>query len=144
MVRVNRSALVPYSPAQMFDIVNDVEEYPRFLPWCASATLISLTDRVMVARLEIQRGGLSQSVTTRNEFERPNTIELSLVEGPFSKLEGRWHFEPIGNSGCKVTFHLSFDIDSRAMRFALGRVFNLAADKLVDAFCERAEQRYGS
>ncbi|MEX0943193.1 MAG: type II toxin-antitoxin system RatA family toxin [Pseudomonadales bacterium] len=143
MTQVNRSVLVPHTPAQMFDIVNDVEEYPHFLPWCASATLLDLNDRVMVARLEIHRGGLKQSFTTRNEFKRPHSIDLSLVEGPFSNLNGQWRFEPVSESGCKVNFFLSFEIDSRAMRFALGKVFNMAADKLVDAFCDRAEQRYG-
>lgn len=142
MTEINRSALVPFSPQQMFDLVSDVESYPTFLPWCASSALISRSDTEIVGRLDVAKGGIRQSLTTRNQIDPPHSMTLELVEGPFKEFTGLWTFQALGDDGCKVTLKLRFEVDSRLMGFALGKVFNVAADRLVDAFCERAEQVY--
>ena len=143
MREVQRSALMPYSAIQMFDVVNDVVSYPAFLPWCVDSELLESSSTVIVARLGLARGRLRQSFSTRNELDSPNHISMSLVEGPFSLLKGEWHFTQLGEEGCKIEMNLRFDFDNRLMNAALGKVFTVAADRLVDAFCERADVIYG-
>ena len=142
MREVVRSALMPFSAEQMFDVVNDVEDYPEFLPWCVSSEILQSTSDLMIARLELAKGGIRQSFSTRNSLEFPSRIDISLVEGPFAMLEGHWKFKQLGEDGCRVDMTLRFDFDNRVMNATLGKVFNSAADKLVDAFCERAGKRY--
>jgi ribosome-associated toxin RatA of RatAB toxin-antitoxin module len=144
MTEISRSAVVPYSPAQLFAVVRDVRAYPDFLPWCAAAKLISETATEMVATLEIRKGGISQRMTTRNGLSPPSVMTIELVNGPFRRLSGRWTFLALGEDGCKVSLQMSFEMDNRLMGAALGKVFGLAADKMVDAFCERAEVLYGA
>ena len=143
MREVVRSALIPCSAQQMFDVVNDVEQYPNFLPWCVSSEVLESNQNLMVARLVLAKGGIRQSFSTRNKLQAPTRIDISLVEGPFSTLEGQWNFKQLGDDGCKVDMTLRFDFDSRIMNVALGKLFNAAADKLVDAFCEQAYKIYG-
>lgn len=143
MRQVERSALVPYSAVQMFEVVNDVASYPAFLPWCVASELLESSSSVIVARLDLAKGRIRQSFTTRNELDPPNHISMSLVEGPFSLLKGEWHFKQLGDEGCKVEMNLKFDFDNRLMNATLGKVFSAAADRLVDAFCERADVLYG-
>ena len=139
---VSRSALLPYSAEQMFDLVNDVARYPEFLPWCASAEIFQQSDDEMQARLEVSRAGLSKSFTTRNRLNRPETIDLELVEGPFSDLVGHWQFRQLGEDGCKIDMQLRFEFNQAVLNLAFGKVFEQAADSLVDAFCKRARQVY--
>lgn len=139
MPEVNRTALVSCSAEKMFSVVDDIEAYPRFLPWCAASRVVSRSETEVVASLDIARGGMKQSFTTRNTLDRPRSIRLALIEGPFAELTGQWTFEPLGDDGCKVSLNLSFVMDSRIMGAALGAVFSVAADRMVDAFCERAE-----
>ncbi|MFP6806016.1 MAG: type II toxin-antitoxin system RatA family toxin [Pseudomonadales bacterium] len=143
MRHVERSALMPYSAEQMFNVVNDVASYPKFLPWCIASEVLESTSRVMVARLELAKGGMRQSFTTRNDLEPPKHMKMSLVDGPFSLLKGEWHFKQLGEDGCKIEMSLSFDFNNRLMNVTLGKVFGVAADKMVDAFCERADVLYG-
>jgi len=143
MQEVVRSALVPYSALQMFEVVNNVSDYPRFLPWCVGSEVLTSSAHEMVARLDLAKTGIQQSFITKNELDAPNHIHISLVEGPFTQLAGDWYFRQLGNKGCKVHMDLKFDFDSRLMNAALGRVFTLAVDKLVDAFCDRADVLYG-
>lgn len=143
MRQVERSALVPYSAVQMFEVVNDVASYPAFLPWCVASELLESSSSVIVARLDLAKGRIRQSFTTRNELDPPNHISISLVAGPFSLLKGEWHFKQLGDEGCKVEMNLKFDFDNRLMNATLGKVFSAAADRLVDAFCERADVLYG-
>jgi len=143
MREVVRSALMPYSTAQMFEVVNNVADYPRFLPWCVSSEIISSSRNEMVARLDLAKGGIRQSFTTRNELDAPHHIHISLVDGPFSLLKGDWHFSQLGDDGCKIEMNLKFDFDNRLMNAALRMVFSDAVDKLVGAFCERADELYG-
>lgn len=142
MTEIERSALVPWSPEQMFAVVMDVDAYATFLPWCAGSTLVSRSDSEIIGKLEVAKGGIRRSMTTRNRIEPPHKMYIELIEGPFKEFSGLWTFQALGDAGCKVTLHLKFEVDSRLMGFALGRVFNVAADRMVDAFCERAEHIY--
>ena len=144
MKQVERSALMPYSASQMFNVVNDVAAYADFLPWCDSSEVLVKTDSEMTARLFVVKGGVKQSFVTRNVFEPPVRIELHLVDGPFTQLEGSWRFTPLGQDGCKVEMRLRFDFNSKLANLALGKVFEVAADTMVDAFCERADLIYAS
>lgn len=135
---------MPYSARQMFDIVNDVPAYPEFLPWCHSSEVLSQDEQGIVARLQLAKSGLKHSFTTRNIISVPGSIEMELVEGPFSKLSGRWTFVQLGEDGCRITMDLQFDFNSRLFNLTLAGVFEIAADKMVDAFCERADRLYNS
>ncbi|MBD3646667.1 MAG: type II toxin-antitoxin system RatA family toxin [Pseudomonadales bacterium] len=143
MQHIERSALMPYSAEQMFSVIDDVEAYPEFLPWCASAELLSYSETELIGRLTLSRGNVKQTFTTRNRMNRPHTMTIELVEGPFKTLSGRWTLTQLGEDGCKVHLTLGFEFDSRIMNFTFGKVFGAAADRLVDAFCERARQLYG-
>lgn len=141
--RVNRSALVPYSAEQMFAVVNDVPRYPEFLPWCKDSEVLSETSDVMIARLTLAKSGLQQDFTTHNELHHPDMIKMDLVNGPFSRLSGEWKFQPLGEDGCRASMHLEFDFSSLLFNMTLAKVFESAADRMVDAFCERADKIYG-
>ena len=144
---VERSALVPYSADKMFTIINDIEGYPAFLPWCSGAEIMNREDNEMVARLDIEKAGLKQSFTTRNVWDCGSSeqwqMEMLLVEGPFSHLKGLWSLQALGDDGCRVSIKLEFELNSRVMNATLGKVFGVASDKMVDDFCDRAERIYG-
>lgn len=143
MKRVSRSALLPFSAEQMFDLVNDVAAYPEFLPWCSDSRVIESSPTEMLASLTISKAGLSHSFSTRNQLQRPELIRLVLVDGPFSSLEGNWRFSQLGDDGCKAEMGLAFDFNSVVLNATLGKAFSHAADTMVDAFCDRARQVYG-
>ncbi|MBN0986331.1 type II toxin-antitoxin system RatA family toxin [Amphritea pacifica] len=143
MTQVDRSALVLHTAEQMFDLVNDVESYPQFLPWCSGTTLIESTDEVMQASLKVAKAGLRYSFTTRNELQRPEIIRIELVEGPFSSLSGLWTFKPLSEEACKVSLSLQFDFSGKLTSLAMSKVFNQMAATMVDAFVNRADQVYG-
>ncbi|XOV85976.1 MAG: type II toxin-antitoxin system RatA family toxin [Pseudomonadota bacterium] len=143
MTTIDRSVLVPYTPAQMFSIANNVLAYPEFLPWVTATGLVSETETEMVAWLEITRAGMSQRLSTHNTLERPEYIHLELLEGPFRYLSGTWHFTDLAGVGCKVHFVMTFEVDNRFLKMALGRFSGGVVDTLVAAFCDRADQLYG-
>ncbi len=132
-----------HTAEQMFDLVNDVESYPQFLPWCSGTTLIESTETTMQASLKVAKAGLKYSFTTRNEHERPGKIRIELVEGPFSSLSGVWLFQPLSDEACKVSLSLQFDFSGKLTSLAMGKVFNQMAVTMVDAFVSRADQIYG-
>lgn len=143
---VHKSVLIWYSAAEMFALVTDVASYPQFLPWCSQASVHEETDLGMTAQIGISIAGLTQSFTTRNTHEKDRRVSLRLVEGPFSKLEGDWHFYPLGDGtqrACKVEFALRYDFDNVALAALVGPVFDKIAGSLVDAFVKRASQVYG-
>ncbi len=133
-----------YSARQMFDLVNDVESYPEFLPWCSSTTLLSRTADMVCAELEVSRIGISQRFSTCNRMVPGEYMEIELVEGPFKHLRGRWDFRPLRADACKVELELDFDFSGKLINAAFGTVFHQVANTLVDAFCKRAEEVYGS
>lgn len=143
MIEIRRSALVAYRPAQMFDLVNEVEAYPRRFPWCAGAKLIEREGDALVARLDLRFAGLRHSFTTRNVAHAPHRITVSLVEGPFHSLEGQWSFDALGEDGCKVGLTLDFDYTGRIGGMALKLGFQSLANRMVDDFCKEARRAYG-
>ncbi len=143
MTRVERSALVLHTAEEMFDLINDVEAYPQFLPWCASVDLIRCEETELVATLHLAKAGLKYSFTTRNRLERPEKMTIELVEGPFASLSGVWTFTPLSAEACKVHLDLSFDFSGRLTGMAMSKVFNQVATTLVEAFVSRADKVYG-
>lgn len=143
MHTVQRSVLVPYSAARMFDLVAAVDQYPQFMPWCGGASILEHTANGMRASITISFAGVKQTFTTRNTHEYPNTIHLSLVDGPFSMLEGHWQFQPLTDDACKVLFTLEYAFSSRMLERVVGPVFNRIASSFIDAFTQRAEAIYG-
>lgn len=143
MTRVERSALVGYSPWQMFELVRDVASYPQFLSWCSAASVEKEEDDAQLAGLEIRLAGITRQFRTRNTLRPPHRIDMALVSGPFRELEGAWTFDPVGESGCRVGLVLAFEFSSRLLSGALERGFARVADRLVDDFCRRAEQVHG-
>lgn len=140
---VNRSALVPFSAAQMFELVDDIERYPSFLPWCRSAREWNRTEDEVRASIEMQRGPLHRTFTTQNRLQRNKMIEMRLVEGPFRHLEGFWRFGEIDENSSRVALDLEYEFSSRLIQLAIGPVFAQITDALVDAFCERARALHG-
>lgn len=141
---LNRSALVPYTSAEMFALVDDIESYPRFLPWCRSTKVLSRDEDEVYATIELARGALHKSFTTHNRMQKNKIIEMRLVEGPFHHLEGFWRFDPIGASeGCRVSLAMEFEFSNRLIGLALGPIFSEIVSTLVDSFCQRAHECYG-
>jgi ribosome-associated toxin RatA of RatAB toxin-antitoxin module len=141
---VDRSAIVTATPAQMFALVDDVPRYPEFLPGCVAARLESAAANERVAALEIVRGGVRLEFTTRNTVTPPAQILMELLRGPFTRLVGRWRFEPIGEQGSRVRFHVEFEFKNRLLGIALNPVFESVCDKIVDSFVVRAREVYGA
>jgi ribosome-associated toxin RatA of RatAB toxin-antitoxin module len=143
MIEIRRSALVNYSPAQMFELVNDVEAYPKRFAWCAGADILERGDDVLVARLDLKFVGFRQSFTTRNAVDPPRRLHMSLVDGPFRSLDGLWEFIALGEAGCKISFALDFDYAGRLGGGAIKLGFQGLANRMVDDFCREAERVYG-
>lgn len=143
MTTIQRSALVPYSAQAMFDLVNAIEAYPQFMDGCAGAAILSRSNDVIEARLELAKGGLRYSFTTRNKLLPPGRIELTLVEGPFEKFQGEWTFQALGEHACKIALHLQFEMSGRLLNFAARKVFDSVANQMVDALVKRAHKLYG-
>ncbi|RMF20015.1 MAG: type II toxin-antitoxin system RatA family toxin [Gammaproteobacteria bacterium] len=143
MPEVNRSALVMYSADQMFSLVNGVEQYPEFLPWCGGTHIVSSDEREMVASIEVAKSGLRHRFTTRNTLMRPERIDMHLVDGPFRFLHGSWHFKALDEQACKVELTLKFELNMALGGVTLGPVFSQAVSTMVDAFVKRAKVVYG-
>lgn len=144
MNRVQKSAVVPYSPAQMFDLVNGVDHYPAFLPWCRAGRAERRGENVVEATLDIAWAGFVKSFTTRNTLHSPEKIHLQLAKGPFRHLEGRWLFESSAQDPCKVSLELEFELAGSLLDAMFKPVFYMIANSMVDAFCKRADALYGN
>lgn len=144
MKKVNRSALMPYSAQQMFNVVNGIEQYPEFLPWCASSQIIQQSENMMEASILMKKGKLNHSFTTRNTLVPDQKIQVDLVNGPFKYLSGHWTFTSISEQGSKIELNLEFEFSNSIIGFLIGPVFTQIANTLVDAFCQRAHQLYRS
>ena len=144
MRKVSRSALVPYSAQQMFLLVDDVETYPEFLPWCNHAEVHNRTAETVEATLELHKGAVSNHFTTRNTRHEHEAIDLDLIGGPFKHLQGGWRFKDLGTDGCKVSLELEFQFESTMIDLMFGRFFEETCNSLVDAFTRRAESVFGN
>lgn len=142
MATIKKSALVLYSAAEMYALVNDIEAYPQFLPWCRSTHVLMCGEDELRATIEMAKGGIHKSFTTFNRMQKHKMIDIRLLEGPFKRLEGYWRFEPLRADACKVSLDLEFEF-SPLLRVAIEPVFKQIANSLVDAFCKRAVDLYG-
>lgn len=140
---IDRSALVWHSAERMFALVNDIDSYPLFLPWCSETEIHEASPERVLASIEIAKGGVRQRFTTCNVLDAPTGIEMQLIDGPFQQLQGRWRFKPLDVNASKVILELDFEFNGRLPRVAFGTVFSQAANTLVDAFCARADVLYG-
>ena len=146
MKTVHKSVLLWYSPAQMYALVTDVARYPEFLPWCDRAAVLSQTPDGMTAEVGIAFAGVRQSFVTRNTHIPDQRVDLELLQGPFSQLEGSWQFLTVGDGSqqaSKVELSLHYGFDSVALSALVGPVFDKIANTLVEAFVRRAQQVYG-
>ena len=144
MSHIQRSALVHYSPAEMYQLVNDVADYASFLPWCRSSEVKNESETEMIASVEIAKGVLNKTFTTHNQLHKDHRIELQLVDGPFKKLSGYWQFDQLKTeNACKVNLELNFEFDNALMSIAAKPIFTQIANSLVDSFCKRAVEVYG-
>ncbi len=143
MTSINRSALVEYSAEQMFDLVNAIEHYPEFMQGCSSAKVLTRSETELVGELCLSKAGISQRFTTRNLLQRPKLIDMSLVEGGFSKFKSQWKFDALTDSACKVSLEMDFEFKTGLMNYAAEKLFSSSANNLVDAMVQRAKQVYG-
>ncbi|MDP5031754.1 type II toxin-antitoxin system RatA family toxin [Paraglaciecola sp.] len=142
MPNVSRSALVAYSAESMFDLINDVDKYPEFIPGCAKTEVLRQDEDSMRASILISKAGVKQWFTTENTLIRGQAIQMNLVDGPFSKLSGGWTITSLSPSACKIELNLDFSFSSKIVEFAFGKVFNSIASNMVVAFTERAKKIY--
>lgn len=146
---IERSALLPFSQSDLFAMVADVRAYPQFLPWCDSLEVLTESAEQVEARVNARAAGVSQSFVTRNSMTPHESIELSLVEGPFEHFQGRWDFVALGDdtvSGCRMSLDMRFELTRRnpLLRRTFGVLFERATTTLVECFCERAQVLYGT
>jgi ribosome-associated toxin RatA of RatAB toxin-antitoxin module len=149
MKHVKKSVLLWYSPAEMYELVTAVEDYPRFLPWCEQAEVLGRHDEGVTARLSLAYMGVRHAFTTRNDHVADRSVLVSLVDGPFSTLDGTWRFEPIGRAAegtkaCRIDFDLRYAFASKALETVVSPVFDKIANTFVDSFVRRAEGVYGA
>jgi ribosome-associated toxin RatA of RatAB toxin-antitoxin module len=144
MAKVNKSVLVAHSAKAMFDLVDRIEDYPAFLPWCAGATVLERPQTGPVARLDINFAGVRAHFTTVNRNEPPTRIAVELREGPFKRLDGSWNFIGLAEAACKVEFKLHYEFATRLLETVVGPVFDQIAETFVDAFVKRADNVYGT
>ena len=144
MKRIARSAIVPHSAAQLYALVEDIESYPRFLPWCVGAEVRSRSPSATLATLTVRMSGVQQSFTTQNENHAPEKIDLKLVEGPFRRFAAAWRFQPLGERACQVAFSMEFEFASRALATLLQPLLERHADSMIDPINRPAHQIQGA
>jgi ribosome-associated toxin RatA of RatAB toxin-antitoxin module len=143
MAHISRSALVPFSPEQMYRLVDGIPLYPQFLPWCNAALEHERDADQVKASIDIAKGGVNKRFTTLNRLQVNKTIEMRLVDGPFRHLHGFWRFDELKQGACKVSLDLDFEFSNKLLSLAVGPVFSQVANTLVDSFVERARKVYG-
>ncbi|KEY57084.1 type II toxin-antitoxin system RatA family toxin [Serratia sp. DD3] len=142
MPQISRSALVPFSAEQMYQLVNDVSSYPEFLPGCVGSRVIAASPNEMTAAVEVAKAGISKTFTTRNTLLDNQRINMQLVDGPFRKLMGGWQFTALSPEACKVELHLEFEFTNKLVELAFGKVFKELTGNMVQAFTQRAKEVY--
>ncbi len=142
MTVIQRVREVSFSCEQMFQLVNNVDDYRYFLPYCSGSETLHRSEDEVIASLTIAAAGFSKSFTTRNLLQQNKMIEIRLVEGPFQQLEGFWRFDKTDDNGCKISFDLSFEMSGRLLSMMLGPVFEQVTQKMIDSFCDRAKELY--
>lgn len=149
MKHVKKSVLLWYSAHEMYALVTDIPSYPQFLPWCERADVLSQDEAGVTARLQLSFAGVGQAFTTRNLHEPDRSVHMTLVDGPFSTLDGTWRFVPLAAPGradaeaCRIEFELRYEFANAALEMVISPVFDRIANTLVDSFVKRAEQVHG-
>lgn len=142
MPRINQSALVSYNAKQMYDLVNNYEKYPEFVPGCVASSTINKTDSELIAELVIKKVGISQSFTTHNKMKENTSITMQLVKGPFKYLQGQWLFEEIDEYCCRISLELEFEFSNPIIDVAFRKIFTELTSKMIEAFKQRAKDVY--
>jgi len=142
MPQISRTALVPYSAEQMYQLVNDVKSYPDFLPGCTGSRVIDASASQMTAAVDVSKAGISKTFTTRNTLNSNQSILMHLVDGPFKSLRGGWTFTPLDADACRIQFQLDFEFTNKLIELAFGRIFKELASSMVQAFTVRAKEVY--
>lgn len=140
---VHKSVIVPYTQKQMYDLVNNIDQYSQFVPACESSQILHQTEDEIRASLSFSKNGIKKSFTTLNRLQPHKMIEIRLVNGPFKRLEGFWRFEALPDNSCKVILDLEFEFSTTILRIMFGPVFHQASIMLIDAFQSRAREVYG-
>ncbi len=143
MTRIQRSARLHHSAAQMYALVNDIEAYPEFVTWCVGSDVTEVGEHVKQATLHFAKGALHASLTTRNELTRDRSIVLHLVKGPFRYLTGVWEFQEIDEHSCHVKLLMEFKFSNRLLELTLGPIFSQVANNMIATFRKRANVVYG-
>lgn len=143
MAVIHKSVLLGYSAKQMFALVDRVEDYPKFLPWCGGVEVRHREENKLIATLSINYHGVRQTFTTENTNTPSTSMKMTLIEGPFKHLDGTWSFKSLREDACKIEFNLHYEFSSRVLEQIIGPVFNLIANSFVDSFRKRAETVYG-
>jgi len=141
---ISKSALVHYSAADMFALVDDVPAYKDFLPWCGGSEELSRVGDEVKASVVIAISGLNKAFTTLNRLQQNKMIEIALIDGPFKHLHGFWRFDALAEDACKISFSLEYEFSNRLLGMAVGPVFSQIANSMLDSFCQRAEDIYGN
>lgn len=139
-MQVRRSLLLPYPAESMFDLIEQAEHYPQFIPWCTDAVILERTDDIVAARLSMRVAGLTLSLQTRNRKRRPEWLALKMERGPLRRFEGEWRLTPLNAAACRIEFTLNYEIGDRMIERVAGPVFARMADTMVDAYVARAER----
>jgi ribosome-associated toxin RatA of RatAB toxin-antitoxin module len=140
---VRKSVLVPFAASRMYDLVNRVDLYPQFLPWCGGTKVLAESEHHKTARIDIDYHGVRAHFTTDNAMQPPDSIVITLKDGPFRHLHGEWRFRALGEDGCKIEFELAYEFATKLLDRVIGPVFGHIANTFIDAFVRRAEAVYG-
>ncbi len=143
MAVVHKSVLLGYSVEQMFALVDRVEDYPLFLPWCGGVAVREREENRLVATITIQYHGMHHAFTTENTNTPPTAMKMQLLEGPFRHLDASWNFKALKADACKIEFDMHYEFSNRLLEQIIGPVFSMIANSFVDSFCRRAEAVYG-
>ncbi|MBN4053358.1 type II toxin-antitoxin system RatA family toxin [Haliea sp. AH-315-K21] len=143
MTVIQQNALLPYSAQAMFDLVNDIESYPKFMDGCLNAEVLSKTDTEVFARLDLGKAGFKYSFTTKNILNPPETMMMELIDGPFKHFDACWTFNALTEDACKASLDMHFEFKSGLLDMALKNIFNASCKNLVNAVCKRADKLYG-
>ncbi|WP_299659044.1 type II toxin-antitoxin system RatA family toxin [uncultured Psychromonas sp.] len=144
MAKVSRSALLMYSAQEMYQLVNDVNAYPEFLPGCSETTVLLDQINLMKASIKVSKAGISQTFVTENTLVEGQSISMKLLEGPFKHLSGGWTFTALDEQACKVSLDLEFEFSNSIVKLAFGRVFHELIGSMVKSFSNRAKTVYGT
>jgi ribosome-associated toxin RatA of RatAB toxin-antitoxin module len=141
MPKIVRSALLPYAADDLFELVNQVEDYPQYMSGCVGVDVLSRSDDHLEARLHLSKAGVKHSFTTRNTLTKPTKMVMTLVDGPFKQFSGEWNFVTLGESASKVNLHLEFEMNSGLLQAAAAKLFEYTANEMLDALVKRANER---